>query len=103
RRAEDAPSLEVGAAGRALRAPTLGWLHRPYEEVGMVTKREDVGWAVGGGIVAGAVGGAVDLIALLISSTVKHMDVWLVMKGAAAPFIGHRAMQPGFDPFAILA
>jgi hypothetical protein len=67
----------------------------------MVTRKEDVGWAFGGGIIAGIVGGAVDSAALLISSVMKHHDTWLVLKGAAAPFIGQRAMRPGFDPFAV--
>ncbi len=59
------------------------------------------GHALGGGIVAGIIGGAVLAIVLLVGAVASGQDIWLGMKGAAAPFLGERAMQPGFDPGAV--
>src|SRR5437588_426952 len=60
------------------------------------------GHAVGGGIVAGIIGGVVLAIILSIMYAAHGQSVWLAMKGAGAPFLHERAMQPGFDAPAVL-
>jgi hypothetical protein len=55
------------------------------------------GHAVGGGVVAGVIGGAVMEILLLITMRMHGGDIWAAMKGAATPFVHARAQQPGFD------
>jgi hypothetical protein len=59
------------------------------------------GHALGGGVVAGIVGGAVIALAMLLAALLKQQDIWLGLKGAAVPFLGDRALQPGFDPGAV--
>jgi hypothetical protein len=59
------------------------------------------GHVLGGGIVAGIVGGAVIALVMLLATLVKQQDIWPGLKGAAAPFLGERALQPGFDPGAV--
>jgi hypothetical protein len=66
------------------------------------TRRGEFGHAVKGGIVAGIVGGIVIALFLLISTLVQGADPWMAFKGAGIPFLGERAMQPGFDPTAVL-
>ena len=58
-------------------------------------------YALGGGVVAGIIGGAVIALVMLLATLVKQQDIWLGLKGAAAPFLGERALQPGFDPGAV--
>lgn len=55
-----------------------------------------------GGVFAGVIGGAVIAIFMLAVSIVKGQDVWSGMKMAGAPFLGERAMLPGFDLGAVL-
>ena len=57
----------------------------------------DRGHAAGGGIIAGVIGGVVLSILLIITYLTKGGDVWMAMKGSAAPFFHERAQQPGFD------
>jgi hypothetical protein len=57
--------------------------------------------ALGGGVVAGVIGGVVIAVVMLIAALSRHQDIWIGMKGAAAPFLGERAMRPGFDPGAV--
>jgi hypothetical protein len=54
-----------------------------------------------GGIVAGLASGAFLTAMMTIMSLARGADIWFGMKGAAAPFLGERAMQPGFDFFAV--
>ncbi len=58
--------------------------------------------AIEGGLVAGLVGGLVLTIYMLIGAVVQTHDVWATLKGAAAPILGTRAFQPGFDAAALL-
>jgi hypothetical protein len=58
--------------------------------------------ALGGGIVAGIVAGLVLAAFLIVMNLIKGDDVWVAAKMAGAPFLGERAMQPGFDAVAIL-
>jgi hypothetical protein len=53
--------------------------------------------ALRGGVVAGVIGGAVIAIVMVVAALAKGQDIWIGMKGAAAPFSGERAMRPGFD------
>lgn len=57
---------------------------------------------VGGGIVAGLVGGVALGAILAAGSLATGQDVWMSMKGAGAPFLGGRALSPGFDAVAVL-
>ena len=58
--------------------------------------------ALGGGVVAGIIGGIVIAIRLVASSLMKGGDAWMPLKGAAAPFLHERAAQPGFDATAVV-
>lgn len=60
------------------------------------------GRALGGGVVAGVIGGVVIALVMLVAALAKGQDIWPGFKGAAAPFIGERAMQPGFDAGAVV-
>lgn len=53
--------------------------------------------AVKGGIVAGLIGGAVLSLFLIVMNLAAGQDIWAGVKIAGAPFLGERAMQPGFD------
>lgn len=50
-----------------------------------------------GGVVAGSVAAAALTSMMTIMSLARGNDPWYGMKGAAAPFIGERAMGGGFD------
>ncbi len=50
-----------------------------------------------GGIVAGVAAGLLLTVLMTGMSLLQGNDVWYGIKGAAAPFLGERAMQPGFD------
>jgi hypothetical protein len=53
--------------------------------------------AAKGGIIAGLIGGAVLSVFMLIMNLATAQDIWVGMKIAGEPFLGERAMQPGFD------
>ena len=59
------------------------------------------GHALGGGVVAGIIGGVILSLVMLVGALTKHQDIWMGMKGASAPFLHARAMQPGFDAAAV--
>src|SRR5688572_24999995 len=61
----------------------------------------DLKRSVVGGVVAGLVAGAFLTAMMTIMSLARGADIWFGIKGAAAPFLGERAMQPGFDLFAV--
>jgi hypothetical protein len=61
------------------------------------------GRAIGGGIVAGLIAGAVMCVMLVIAAVEKGGNIWQPLKGAATPFLHERAMQPGLDVPAIAA
>jgi len=52
---------------------------------------------LGGGAVAGAIGGVVNIILGLARNTARGDDLWPALKGAASPFLHGRAHAPGFD------
>lgn len=54
-----------------------------------------------GGIVAGVIGGAVIAVAMAAAALARREDLWVGMKAAAAPFLGERALRPGFDAGAV--
>jgi hypothetical protein len=56
---------------------------------------------VNGALVAGLVSGGVLTTMMTLMSALRGKDVWFGMKGAAAPFLGERAMSPGFDALAV--
>ena len=49
------------------------------------------------GMVAGVTAGVILTLMMTAMSAAGGKDIWYGMKGAAAPFFGDRAMQPGFD------
>jgi hypothetical protein len=53
--------------------------------------------ALAGGAFAGATAGMGLTLMMTLMSFASGKDIWYGMKGAAAPFLGERAMQPGFD------
>jgi hypothetical protein len=52
-------------------------------------------------VIAGAIGGVAISLLLIVAALARHQDVWIVFKGAAAPFLGERAARPGLDPGAV--
>ncbi len=58
--------------------------------------------AIGGGIAAGAFAGTLLLALMMITNLVQGEDLWLGLKRAGIPFLGDRAMTPGFDQHAVL-
>lgn len=54
--------------------------------------------AVKGGVVAGLIGGAVLSVFMTIMNLATGQDIWAGMKIAGMPFLGERALQPGFEP-----
>lgn len=54
-----------------------------------------------GALVAGILGGLALAVFMALINIASGHDLWLVMKGPAAPFIGARATVPGFDGWAI--
>lgn len=69
----------------------------------MSAKKNELGVAVGSGLVAGVIGGAVLTLWLLLTTIARGQDLWMVLKGASTPFLGQQALQPGFDLLAVLA
>jgi hypothetical protein len=68
----------------------------------MLHSRDETNRALVGGIVGGVVGGLTMLCVLLILQASSGHDLWMAFKGAGAPFLHGRAMQPGFDPPAVV-
>jgi hypothetical protein len=54
------------------------------------------------GAFAGVAAGAVLTLMMILMSAARGKDVWYGIKGAAEPFLGARAMRPGFDLPAVL-
>jgi hypothetical protein len=54
------------------------------------------------GVFAGLAAGVLLTLFMTVMSSMRGNDIWYGIKGAAAPFLGARAMAPGFDPFAAL-
>jgi hypothetical protein len=54
-----------------------------------------------GGVAAGFIAGLVLSGLLIISMLIQDMDPWMAIKGTSAPFLGERALQPGFDAFSV--
>lgn len=63
----------------------------------------DVGRAIAGGVVAGILAGLVLNVLMAAITVSTGGDVWSALKGAGAPFLGERAMQPGYDALAVAA
>lgn len=66
-----------------------------------VQHREDLDPAIRGGVLAGIAGGFALSIFMAISGALKGSDFWMGTKMSGAPFLGERAMQPGFDAGAV--
>jgi hypothetical protein len=67
-----------------------------------VNNQSETRQAVKGGAGAGIVAGAILALFLVATNLAAGQDVWLAFKGAGAPFLGERAMQPGFDALAVI-
>jgi hypothetical protein len=65
-------------------------------------RREEMSHAAKGGIIAGLAAGVVSTLIGLIATLSNGGDAWMALKGAGAPFLGARAMAPGFDAGAVL-
>jgi hypothetical protein len=63
----------------------------------MVRTENEARRAVLGGALAGLTAGVLLSIIMTVMSAAAGKDVWYGMKGAAAPIVGARAMEPGFD------
>jgi hypothetical protein len=59
------------------------------------------GRAALGGAASGLVAGLVLTLMMTAMSLAKGNDVWYGIKGTAAPFLGERAMEPGFEFLAV--
>jgi hypothetical protein len=68
----------------------------------MVKSPTETRAAVARGAFAGVTAGLVLTLMMTVMSAAGGKDVWYGIKGAAAPFFGERAMQPGFDLAAVL-
>src|SRR5438874_12854430 len=68
----------------------------------MVRNKAEARPAIKGGVIAGIVGGVVISIYMAVMGAIAGRDVWQGAKGSGAPFLGERAMQPGFDGTAVL-
>jgi hypothetical protein len=55
-----------------------------------------------GGLVAGLVAGLILSGLLVVSMLIQGMDPWLAIKGTSAPFLGERALQPGYDAYPVV-
>jgi hypothetical protein len=62
----------------------------------------EVRHAAVGGVLAGAVAGTVLTLMMVILTLARGTDPWYGVKGAAAPFLGQRAMEAGFDLFPVV-
>ena len=60
-------------------------------------RRRSLSHTLGGGAVAGVFGGLVIELLLLARSAALHGDLWRSLKFGAYPFLGARAIAPGFD------
>jgi len=58
--------------------------------------------AARGGAIAGILAGLILALFLVATSLAGGQDAWMALKGAGAPFLGQRAMQPGFDALALI-
>jgi hypothetical protein len=67
-----------------------------------IRSKDQAHLAAKGGAIAGIAGGVVISLFMLATNVAAGRDVWMGMKGAGAPFLGERAMQPGFDAAAVI-
>jgi len=67
----------------------------------MLRSEKDLSRTISGGIIAGLVAAAFLTLMMTVMSAARGTDIWFGMKGAAEPFLAERAMQPGFDFFAV--
>jgi hypothetical protein len=68
----------------------------------MVKSRIDARDALIRGTGAGVTAGIFLTAMMTLMSAASGRDIWYGIKGAAAPFFGDRAMQPGFDALPVL-
>ena len=59
--------------------------------------------AIAGGAIAGFIGGVAIIAWMGIITAAQGGDLWAPLKMAAFPFLGDRALLPGFDPVALFA
>ena len=58
--------------------------------------------AVKGGAIAGAVGGALLTVFMVVMNVLKGWDPWVPMKTAAYPWLGELVRETGFEPVSVL-
>lgn len=68
----------------------------------MVRTSREVHRATSGGAIAGLAAGTWLTLFMTVMSAARGGDIWHTMKGASGPFVGERAMQPGFDLLPVL-
>ncbi len=96
------PEIQSDASGTCPKCGMqLARGQEPERRIHVVEASHGRAHALGGGVVAGIIGGIVIAIVLVVSALVKGGDLWVPLKGAAAPFLHERAAQPGFDATAV--
>ncbi len=68
----------------------------------IVKTSSDMKRAAVGGVVSGLAAGSFLTILMTAMSWANGKDIWYGMKGAAAPILGERVMEPGFDLGAVM-
>ncbi|HMI85502.1 MAG TPA: hypothetical protein VK550_15505 [Polyangiaceae bacterium] len=68
----------------------------------MVKSSIDTRRALTRGMLAGVAAGILLTLMMTLMSAAGGKDIWYGIKGAAAPFFGQQAMQPGFDALPVL-
>jgi len=63
----------------------------------MIRSSTETSRAARDGTLAGLTAGLFLTVLMTILAAIGNKDIWYGMKGAAAPFLGHAAMRPGFD------
>jgi hypothetical protein len=66
------------------------------------TRERGIGAAVLAGALAGLIAGLVLAAFMTLLNVASGLDPWIGAKMAGAPFLGERALRPGFDAAAVL-
>lgn len=70
--------------------------------LGQAAKRSERRDEIRGGLIAGLLAGAVLSLVMIAMNVFTGQDVWTGMKLSGYPFLREAALQPGFEPVAVL-